>query len=144
MSPWLVRSRRRLALARASLERVYEMGSPRHSVIAAARIGEMYEHQADLHAALELPDDDGLRLIVSGGVPTPGFDQARAHLETCVRWASHHGVAPDWAERCEARLHALDPVAYPRQAELFREQPFLPIAHAPPPPEDRDDSMTLE
>lgn len=139
LTPWLVRSRRRLAVARAALERVYEMGSPRHSVIAAARIGEMYEHQADLHAALDIRDD-ALNLIVN---PEPGVDQARAHLETCVRWASHHGVARDWASRCEQRLHALDPVAYPQQAELFRQSPFLPVAHAPPPPEDRDDAFTL-
>ncbi len=136
MSPWLVRSRRRLLIARAELERVYELGSPRHSVIAAARIGEMYEHRADLHAELELPDSDVLRALVSGGDASVGYDTAREHLETCVRWASHHGVAREWAERCEAHLHALDPERYPRAAELYRESPFLPVAHAPPPDVD--------
>lgn len=131
MTPWLVRSRRRLVLARTQLERIYELASPRHSVIAAALIGVMYEHQSALHASLDLPDDDFVRAVVHDGEANPGYDQATAHLETCVRWAAHHGVAREWAERCEEHLHDLDPTRYPRQAELFREQPFLPTMPVP-------------
>ncbi|MGE0784084.1 MAG: hypothetical protein AB7S26_00250 [Sandaracinaceae bacterium] len=133
MSPWLVRSQRRLLIARAELERVYELGSPRHSIIAAARIGEMYERQAELHQGLELPDDDYIRIIVGGGELVRGYDQARTHLETCMSWATHHGVALDWAARCEEHLHRLDPTRYPQQAELVRYEPYSPDLAAPLP-----------
>lgn len=132
MSPWLVRTRRRLLLARVELESVYELGSPRHSVIAAARIGEMYGHQAALHAALTLPESEWLRALVNDGSDRPGYDEARAHLETCVEWASHHGVAGEWAERCETRLHGLDPERYPLAAELHGQAGYHPVSSALP------------
>jgi hypothetical protein len=114
------------------LERVYELGSPRHSVIAAARIGEMYGHRADLHAALRLPDSDWIRTVVNGGEEHPGYEEARAHLETCVTWSRHHGVAREWAERCEERLHHLDPHRYPMPAELHGTAAYRPVSHALP------------
>ncbi|GAB5542798.1 MAG: hypothetical protein SangKO_025580 [Sandaracinaceae bacterium] len=132
MSPWLVRTRRRLLLARVELESVYELGSPRHSVIAAARIGEMYGHQASLHAELTLPESEWLRALVNDGSDRPGYDEARAHLETCVEWASHHGVASEWAERCEEDLHGLDPDRYPLAAELHGQASYHPVSHALP------------
>lgn len=132
MSPWLVRARRRLLLARLALERVYELGSPRHSVVAAARIGEMYAHRAELHAALTLPSSEWVRMLVDGGADRPGYEQARHHLEACVRWSRHHGVAPRWGARCEERLHHLDPERYPRPAELHGTAAYRPAARARP------------
>lgn len=133
MSPWLVRTRRRLLLARMALERVYELGSPRHSVIAAARIGEMYAHQAELHASLTLPEGEWIRVLVQQGSDRPGYEQARQHLETCVRWSEHHDVASGWADRCEQDLHHLDPHRYPdAPAELHGAAVYRPAAHAMP------------
>ena len=132
MSPWLVRSRRRLLLARMELESVYELGSPRHSVVAAARIGEMYGHQADLHAELTLPRSDWMRTLVNDGRDRPGYEEAVSHLETCVRWASHHGVASDWGQRCEEELHGLDPHRFPIAAELHGQASYHPVNHVLP------------
>lgn len=131
MSPWLVRTRRRLLLARMELERVYELGSPRHSVVAAARIGEMYGHHAELYAALTLPDSDWIRVLVTQGEDRPGYEDARYHFETCVGWARHHGVS-GWAERCEQELHHLDPYRYPLPAELHGAAGYRPVSHALP------------
>jgi len=133
VSAWLVRSRRRLALARHALERVYEVGSARHSVVAAARIGEMYGHQLDVHASLSLPDDESLWVVTTGGDDRPGYDEARTHFETCVAWAAHHAVASRWASRCEEGLNRLDPASYPMQAELHGEAGYHPTAAALPP-----------
>jgi len=133
VSAWLVRSRRRLALARHALERVYEVGSARHSVIAAARIGEMYGRQLDVHASLSLPEDESLWVVSTGGDDRPGYDEARAHFETCVAWAAHHAVAPAWAARCEEGLNRLDPASYPMQAELHGEAGYHPTSTALPP-----------
>lgn len=132
MTPWMVRTQRRLLLARMELERIYELGSPRHSVMAAARIGEMYRHVAALHAAMSLPDDEWIRVLITDGQNRPGYDEAVTHLETCVRWAHHHGVAPRWARRCEEGLHALDPHRYPLAAELAGTAGYLPITFATP------------
>ncbi len=133
ITPWRVRTERRLLLARMALERVYELGSPAHSVVAAARIGEMYEHLAELHDALPLPDDEWFRVLVRRGEDRPGYDEALAHLETCVRWAHHHGVAPSWARRCEESLHTLDPRRYPLPDELAGQASYMPVAVAPRP-----------
>lgn len=132
VSRWLLRSRRRLALARVALERVYELGSVRHSVIAAARIGELYVHVEQVHSSLRIPDNPVLRALVGEGIPRPGYDEARSHFETCVAWASYHNVAPDWGERCEERLHALDPYAYPMRAELHGDATYHPVSRALP------------
>lgn len=118
VSPWLTRSRRRLVRARQALERVYELGSARHSVEAAARIGEIYRHQLEMHASLSLPRNEYLVELANLGADRPGYDEARIHFETCIAWAGHHAVAREWAERCERGLHSLDPAAYPQQAEL--------------------------
>ena len=130
-SRWMLRAQRRLTLARAALERVYELGSVRHRVIAAGRIGELYAHYESAHAAVPVPDDEVLRALW-GGDQRPGYDQARTHFETCVAWARNHSVAPSWGARCEARLHALDPFAYPMQAELHGEAGYLPASTAEP------------
>ena len=133
VSAWRARSRRRLALARHALEQVYELGSVRHSVIAAGRIGEMYSRQADVHASLTAPERELLLAIARDGADRPGYDEARSHFEACVAWASHNGVAPSWAERCERGLNALDPESYPLQAELHGEASYHPVASALPP-----------
>lgn len=132
VSPWLTRSRRRLVLARVAMERVYELGSVRHSVIAAARIGELYTHQADMLSALQMPPSETLRALVGEGLPRPGYDEARAHFEICVAWAARNGVARDWSERCIDGLHALDPHSYPLQAELVGEALYHPASQALP------------
>lgn len=132
ITPWRVRTERWLLLARMELERIYELGSPRHSVIAAARIGQMYAHLAELHANMPLPDDEWIRALVHRGEDRPGYDQALAHLTTCVRWASHHGVARAWAQRCEEGLHALDPARYPVPSELSGHAAYHPTAVAWP------------
>lgn len=134
ITPWRVRVERRLLLARMELERVYELGSPRHSVIAAARIGEMYGHLADLHASMSLPDDDWIVALLRRGEDRPGYDEALAHFETCVSWASHHGVAPRWARRCEEGLHALDPARYPLPSELSGTAVYRPVSLVAPAP----------
>ncbi len=133
LSPRRVRTERRLLLARMELERVYELGSPRHSVIAAARIGEMYGHLADMHESMPLPDDEWIRMLAHHGQDHPGYDEALTHLETCVTWAHHHAVAPRWARRCEEALHTLDPQRYPVPEELSGHAEYLPISIAPPP-----------
>lgn len=132
ISPWRVRTERRLLLARMELERVYELGSPRHSVIAAARIGQMYRHLAELHESIPLPDE-WFRMLLHRGVDHPGYDEALVHLETCVSWAHHHAVAPRWARRCEEGLHALDPQRFPLPDELAGHAEYLPVSTAPPP-----------
>jgi len=132
VSAWLTRSRRRLALARHGLERVYELGSVRHSVIAAARIGEMYGRQADVHTSLSLPDHDLLLALARDGANRPGYDEARSHFETCLAWSANNGVASTWAERCERGLNDLDPEVYPMQAELHGEASYHPVARALP------------
>jgi tetratricopeptide (TPR) repeat protein len=134
ITPWRVRTERALLLARMELERIYELGSPRHSVVAAARIGEMYRHLGELHAALPLPDDEWFRVLVREGEDRPGFDQAVAHFSTCVRWADHHGVAPSWRQRCEEGLHALSPQDYPLAEELAGHASYRPAAVAWPGP----------
>jgi tetratricopeptide (TPR) repeat protein len=126
ITPWLVRTQRRLLLARMELERVYELGSPRHSVIAAARIGEMYGHAADVYAELRFPEE-WARVWVTRGVERPGYDEALSHLETCVRWSHHHGVARTWAQRCERALNELDPERFPLPAELHGQAAYLPV-----------------
>ncbi len=132
ITPWRVRVQRRLLLARMELERVYELGSPRHSVIAAARIGEMYGHLAELHASIPSPGDEWLQMLLREGQQRPGYDEALTHFQTCVSWAHHHGVAPRWARRCEERLHALDPQRYPLTAELAGSPGYMPVTYAVP------------
>ncbi len=132
LTPWRVRVERRLLLARLELERVYELGSPRHSVIAAALIGELYAHYAALHSTMTLPNDELIVAFVRRGEQAPGYDEARAHFEICVSWSHHHGVAGRWARRCEERLHALDPVAYPLAAELHGHASYRPLSPASP------------
>lgn len=132
VSSWLARSRRRLVLARLALERVYELGSPRHSVMSAAHIGEMYGHQADVHDSLSVPDQEYLLALAREGEHRPGYEEARAHFETCVAWASNHGVAPTWADRCERGLHALDPETFPLSAELHGHAGYHPLSPALP------------
>jgi len=134
ITPWRVRAERRLLLARMELERVYELGSPRHSVAAAARIGELYEHLAALHASMAPPRDEWIRVLLTRGEDRPGYDEAIVHFETCIRWADHHEVARRWAGHCEARLHALDPERYPRAAELAGQAAYVPAGLAAPPP----------
>ncbi|MFK7985577.1 MAG: hypothetical protein AB8I08_06060 [Sandaracinaceae bacterium] len=133
MSPWLVRQRRRLLMARMELERVYELGSPRHSVMAVARIGELYGHQAALHQALDLPENDWVRTLVHEGLDRPGYDQARSHYQTCVRWSAHHEVASEWSLRCQAALRDLDPEEHPAALELHGTASYLPVSDAPAP-----------
>jgi hypothetical protein len=131
--PWRLRTERRLLLARMELERVYELASPRHSVIAAARIGEMYGHFAALHAGLEpLPLSERNRVVLTRFDQLPGYEQARAHFETCMTWSYHHGVAERWARRCEAGLHTLDPERYPLASELLGNAAYLPTSVAHP------------
>lgn len=133
VSTWQTRSRRRLALARHALEQVYELGSARHSVIAAARIGEMYAHQTEVHASLARPEREYLLVLVRDGNDRPGYEPARTHFEACLAWSSHHGVAPSWAERRERGLHRLDPDSFPLSAELHGEASYLPLAGVRPP-----------
>lgn len=133
VSSWLTRSRRSLVLARLALERVYELGSVHHSVMAAAHIGEMYGHQADVHDSLSIPDQEYLLALAREGEHRPGYDEARSHFETCVAWASNNGVAPAWAERCTRGLHALDPESYPLSAELHGDASYHPVSMALPP-----------
>lgn len=133
ITPWRVRTERRLLLARMQLERVYELGSPRHSVAAAARIGELYGHLADLHGSITPPSDEWIRVLLTRGDDRPGYDEALTHFETCVRWAEHHEVARGWAALCEARLNALDPERYPLAAELSGRAAYLPVGVALPP-----------
>ena len=132
-TPWRVRAERRLLLARMQLERVYELGSPHHSVAAAARIGELYNHLSDLHARMTPPSDEWMRVLLTRGDDRPGYDEALAHFETCVRWAEHHEVARGWATLCEQRLNALDPERYPLAAELSGTAVYLPVSVALPP-----------
>lgn len=132
VSPWLTRSRRRLVRARQALERVYELGSAGHSVIAAARIGEIYRHQLEMHSSLALPRNEYLVGLITLGIDRPGYDDARAHFETCIAWASHHAVAREWAERCERGLHSLDPAIYPQQAELHGRATYHATSVATP------------
>src|SRR5690606_25654883 len=130
---WRIRTERRLLLARMQLERVYALGSPRHSDAAAARIGQLYPHLADLHAVMTPPIDDWTRVLLTRGDDRPGYDEAVAHFETCVRWAEHHEVARGWASFCEARLNALDPERYPLAAELMGTTAYFPVGFAQPP-----------
>jgi tetratricopeptide (TPR) repeat protein len=133
LMPWRGRAERRLLIARMELERVYELASPRYSVIAAARIGEMYGHYAALHAALEpVPLGERQRAFLTNGEMTPGYELARAHYETCVTWSRHHGVAERWALRCGEGLHALDPDRYPVPTELVGEGGYHPVSVALP------------
>ncbi|MCA9605639.1 MAG: hypothetical protein KC619_08600 [Myxococcales bacterium] len=133
VSSWLQRSRRRLVLARLALERVYELGSVEHSVIAAAHIGEMYGRQADVHDSLSLPEAEVLVALAREGQQRPGYQEARAHFETCVAWAANHGVASAWADRCARGLNALDPETFPLSAELHAPAAHLPLSPALPP-----------
>ncbi|MBX3269729.1 MAG: hypothetical protein KF729_05690 [Sandaracinaceae bacterium] len=133
VSSWATRSRRRLVLARLALEQVYELGSVRHSVIAAATIGEMYGRQAEVHGSLSIPADEALLALARDGEHRPGYVEARSHLEVCVAWAARDGVAPAWAERCAARLHALDPEAFPDAAELHGSAALPALSPALPP-----------
>lgn len=138
VSPWHQRTQRRLILARLELERVYEMGSPRHSIVAAALIGEMYAHLASLDASLDLlPLTDYQLAELRRGEPVMGYSQAREHLETCMTWSNHHGLLPQWARRCEASLHALDPDRFPLPSELHGTASYRPISLAVPPSIDR-------
>jgi tetratricopeptide (TPR) repeat protein len=134
IAPWRLRTERRLLLARMELESVYELGSPGHSVVAAARIGDLYAHLVDLHTSLALPESEYLRYLISRGENLPGYDDAREHFETCVRWSHHHGVAMPWAQTCEERLHALDPHRFPIADELLGHASFLPAQLAAPSP----------
>ncbi|MGF1469402.1 MAG: hypothetical protein ACFCGT_25055 [Sandaracinaceae bacterium] len=113
LTPWLVRLRRKLLRARHAFEEVYELGSPAHSVVSAARIGELYRHLGDLHG--DLPLQGGfMSYVIREGEDRPGLDMAVSHLETCIRWATTHAVAPRWAARCEEELAELSPSASAR------------------------------
>ena len=113
---WVSRTRRRLLLARRAFERVWEVGSAAESVAAAARIGQMYRVYGERMAVFPNGAGVGFEVyLLRGGEDSPGYETARAHLETCVQWSAHHRV-PGWSERCEAELHALDPQRYPPPA----------------------------
>lgn len=133
VSSWSHRSRRRLVLARLALERVYELGSVQHSIMAAAQIGEMYARQVEVHDSLSIPSDEVLLVIVGEGEQRPGYRDARAHFETCVAWAANHGVGASWAERCARGLNELDPVTFPLSAELHGPAAYHALSPALPP-----------
>ena len=133
VSAWLTRSRRRLVMARHALEQVYELGSPEHSVAVAGLIGELYTRQMQVYESLELPHEELLFAIASGGQSRPGYEQARSHFETCLAWASHHTVADRWAQRCAQGLAELDPVLFPMQAELHGSAAHRTPSRALPP-----------
>ena len=132
MSPWIVRMQRRLLLTRMEYERVWELGSPRHSVAAAGRIGQLYQVLDDLYSDLPETSSEWLRYRIHGGEDRPGYFLARQHFETCVEWASHHGVEPEWSERCARGLHALDPARYPLAAELHGSTSYAPSLFVEP------------